>query len=209
MKSAGLAVIFLTVLVEIPSDAASAQRGLISGPSADPSSAASDTRVSQQSTNLGSQKSCFAIATIPPSLWWCRRGISRWVRMTRPYEKPEHPISISQSCRRTGQKYRLPNGAEWDYGARAGTRTPFWWGREVGTGHAQCDACGNPIKQYVVPRLAPAKRLWGLRHIRQRCGIGRGADKMSARPEMERDQNKDVSSRTIGKIALWEFAHPG
>jgi hypothetical protein len=34
------------------------------------------------------------------------------------------------------------------------------------------------------------------------------ADKMSARPEMERDQNMDVSSKTIDKIALWEFARP-
>jgi formylglycine-generating enzyme required for sulfatase activity len=75
-----------------------------------------------------------------------------WGRGDRPVINvawDDAKLFVAWLAQKTGQKYRLPSEAEWEYAARAGTKTPFWWGRDAGTGHAQCDNCGSPTTKQV------------------------------------------------------------
>ena len=69
-----------------------------------------------------------------------------WGRSNQPVIHVSWQEAIAYTewlSQQTGQQYRLPTEAEWEYAARAGTETDYWWGNEIGTNQANCRESGS------------------------------------------------------------------
>ncbi|MFZ0258169.1 MAG: SUMF1/EgtB/PvdO family nonheme iron enzyme, partial [Gammaproteobacteria bacterium] len=69
-----------------------------------------------------------------------------WGRDHRPVIKVSWEDATAYTewlSQQTGKRYRLPTEAQWEYAARAGTETRYWWGDDIGRHRANCRGCGS------------------------------------------------------------------
>ena len=96
------------------------------------------------------------------------RGAHTWGKDSHPvinvswYDAQKYVAWLSKA---TGKEYRLPTEAEWEYAARAGSKTQYSWGDEPGQGNAHCDGCTGESewKTELVATYPPNK--FGLYHV--------------------------------------------
>jgi formylglycine-generating enzyme required for sulfatase activity len=65
---------------------------------------------------------------------------------------------------KAGKSYRLPSGEEWEFAAKAGTKTLYWWGNEIGVNNANCwyNYCDAWLYQNTAPVGSFAANPFGL-----------------------------------------------
>jgi formylglycine-generating enzyme required for sulfatase activity len=78
----------------------------------------------------------------------CQQGVSDngWGRGQRPVTNVSWADAeryVAWLSKMTGKSYRLLSEAEYEYAARAGTQTPYYWGNDIGKNNANCLNCGG------------------------------------------------------------------
>lgn len=92
-----------------------------------------------------------AIATLPKVDRELTANPSYFEGDSRPVERVSWRDAVEfckRLSQRTGQNYRLPSEAEWEYACRAGTTTPFHFGETLTSALANYDAdstCGSEL----------------------------------------------------------------
>ncbi|MFK5970651.1 MAG: formylglycine-generating enzyme family protein [Candidatus Marithrix sp.] len=69
-----------------------------------------------------------------------------WGRENRPVINVYWQDAVAYTewlTQETGNEYRLPSEAEWEYMARAETKTVYWWGDKINENKANCDGCNS------------------------------------------------------------------
>ncbi|EDN69562.1 Protein of unknown function DUF323 [Beggiatoa sp. PS] len=132
---------------------------------------------------------------------WKKHKHANW---RNPYfsQNDDHPVVciswndamvyVNWLSQQTGKNYRLPSEAEWEYAARAGTETQYWWGNHWDKTKANCSVKEDGFK-YTAPVNAFKSNAFGLDDM-----LGNVWEWM-ADPWHENYQNAPTDSR------VWNF----
>lgn len=96
--------------------------------------------VSEYPVTFDEWEACVAVGGCPQV---SDSGFGRGTRPVVNVTWGEAQRYVAWLSRMTDRRYRLPSEAEWEYVARAGTTTAYWWGGDVGRGNANCNGCGS------------------------------------------------------------------
>jgi hypothetical protein len=91
--------------------------------------------VSKFDVTFSDWDACVSVGGCPPA------SDAGWGRGTRPVTYvswDDARVYAAWLSRMTGKTYRLLTEAEWEYAARAGTQTAYFWGDEIGKDNANC-----------------------------------------------------------------------
>ncbi|NDW21196.1 SUMF1/EgtB/PvdO family nonheme iron enzyme [Alteromonas hispanica] len=118
-------------------------------------------RVTVRSFKLMESEVTFAMWDVCVSAGGCKHipQDEGWGRGDRPVINVSYDDVLKQFIpwlnRSTGQTFRLPSEAEWEYAARAGNDTQYGWGNGIGRNNANCKGCGSLWDN---KQTAPVKR---------------------------------------------------
>jgi formylglycine-generating enzyme required for sulfatase activity len=96
--------------------------------------------VSKFDVTFADWDACVSVGACP------KAADSSFGRDTRPVinvDWDDAQTYVAWLSKMTGQPYRVLTEAEWEYAARAGTTTAYYWGDDIGKGNANCDGCGS------------------------------------------------------------------
>jgi formylglycine-generating enzyme required for sulfatase activity len=99
--------------------------------------------VSKSDVTFADWDACVSVGGCPQE---GRAADAGWGRGTRPViyvSWDDAQAYAAWLSRMTGKTYRLLTEAEWEYAARAGSPTAYYWGDEIGKGNANCAGCSS------------------------------------------------------------------